>query len=549
MNNDATDAARDARPMVRTLADAARAGRMSRREFLALASTFGASAATAWGLLGLSPPALAATGTPRRGGVLRVGGRVIAITDPRKFAKSEQGNIARTFCEPLVRWEYDGTFAPVLLESWHVSEDARTYTLRARPGVTWTNGDSFTADDVVHNLRRWCDTRAEGNSMASRMTTLIDRATGEMSEYVIERLDDMTVRLHLPRPDITLIAGMVDYPALVVHRGFTPDMSLMETPLGTGPFELVSLEVEYKAVVRRRENGAWWGGETHLDGIEFIDYGADPAGMVAAFDAGEIDANDETPPDYIAALDGLGLVRQVRTTANTLVARMRIDTPPYDDVRLRRAIQKSVDNRIVLALGIDGDGQLGENHHVAPSHPEYAELPPFEADPVAGFEMARAAGHAETEIDLVSIDGDWRTVTADAIAAILREAGFNVRRTIVAGQTFWNSWKDYPFSTTAWGGRPLGVQVLALAYKSGQPWNETGFSDPVFDTLLEQALATPDPEARRAIMARLQTILRDSGIIIQPYWRNQSMHHTARVQNLSRARYHELQLDGVWLDG
>ncbi len=543
MNPDARD-----RPILQDLARQARAGALPRREFMALASTFGASAATACGLLGLAAPTPVAAATPKRGGVLRIASRVLEITDPRKFAKTEQGNLARTFCEPLVRWEHDATFAPVLLQDWHVSDDARTYTLRVRPGVTWTNGDVLTADDVIHNLHRWCDTRAEGNSMASRMAPLIDPATGEMSDDTVERVDDMTVRLHLPRPDITLIAGMVDYPALIVHRSFDPDSSLMSTPLGSGPFELESVQVEYRAIVKRREQGRWWGGEAHLDAVEFIDFGADPAGMIAAFDSGEIDANDETPPDFTASLDAMGLVRQDRPTANTIVARMRVDAPPYDDIHLRRAIQISVDNRIVLALGVDGDGTLGENHHVAPSHPEYAELPLIAGDPAAGFEMARVAGHAETVIDLVSIDGDWRTATSDAIAAILRTAGFEIRRTVVAGQTYWNAWNEYPFSTTAWGGRPLGVQVMALAYKSGQPWNETGFADAEFDALLDQALGMPDPEARRPIMAQLQTILRDSGVIIQPFWRNQTMHHAEKVRDYSRERFRELQLDHVWID-
>ena len=544
MDHDATGP----RPIVRELAEAARARRLDRREFLALASTFGATAATAYGLIGLTPPAEAGDATPKRGGVLRIGGRVIDITDPRKFSKSEQGNIARTFCEPLVRWEFDATFAPVLLERWHVSDDARTYTLDVRPGVTWNTGDAFDADDVIHNIRRWCDTRAEGNSMASRMGPLVDPATGEMAQGAIERVDDMTVRLHLPRPDITLIAGMVDYPALIVHRSFGENSSLHETPIGTGPFELVSIEVGNKAVVKRRESGAWWGGEAYLDGVKFIDYGADPAAIIAAFDAGEIDANDETPADFVASMDALGLVKQVRPTTNTIVARMRVDTPPFDDHKLRRAVQMAVDNRVVLALGLNGDGEIAENHHVAPSHPEYADLPAFVADPERAIEMAREAGHEDTLIELHSIDGDWRTTTTDAIAALLRQAGFNIRRRIVAGPSFWNNWRGYPFSTTSWGGRPLGVQVLALAYKSGQPWNETSFADPEFDALLEQALGLPDPDARRKIMARLQTILRDSGIIIQPYWRNQIMHHAASVRDLSRARFRELQLDHVWLD-
>ncbi|TIM81287.1 MAG: diguanylate cyclase, partial [Mesorhizobium sp.] len=68
--------------------------------------------------------------------------------------------------------------------------------------------------------------------------------------------------------------------------------------------------------------------------------------------------------------------------------------------------------------------------------------------------------------------------------------------------------------------RPLGVQVLALAYRSGAAWNETAYANPEFDALLDKALATPDASARKEIMAKIEQNLRDSGIIIQPYWRS-----------------------------
>jgi peptide/nickel transport system substrate-binding protein len=383
--------------------------------------------------------------------------------------------------------------------------------------------------------------------MASRMLALIDPDTGVAADGAIEQVDDYTVQLNLTRPDITLIAGMVDYPALVVHRSFDDAGSLMTDPIGTDAFELVSLEIGHKAEVKRRESGAWWGGEAHLDGVEFIDYGADPTSIVSAFDAGEVDANDETPADFVDALDGLGLVRQVRSTANTIVARMRVDEPPFDNQQFRRAIQMAVDNTITLLLGLNGDGTVAENHHVAPTHPEYAEMPPPEVNPAKAIEMAREVGLADVEFELTSIDGDWRTVTTDAIGAQLREAGFNMRRKVIAGNTFWNAWTSYPFSTTSWGGRPLGVQVLALAYKTGQPWNETGFSDPEFDALLDQAVGIVDADERRKVCRRMQEILRDSGIIIQPYWRNQTMHHTERVKNYSRHTYRELHLEHVWM--
>jgi peptide/nickel transport system substrate-binding protein len=180
-------------------------------------------------------------------------------------------------------------------------------------------------------------------------------------------------------------------------------------------------------------------------------------------------------------------------------------------------------------------------------HPDRAPLPPEPADPRAAIEALRAAGAADVELELISIDDDWRRNTTDVIAAQLLDAGVKVRRTIVPPDAFWTGWKEFPFSTTNWNHRPLGVQNLALAYRSGAAWNETGFADPVFDALLDRALATPAPAARRVAMAALQRRLRESGVIVQPYWRRIFAHGAPRVRGFRMHPAFEQHFEGVWL--
>jgi peptide/nickel transport system substrate-binding protein len=204
---------------------------------------------------------------------------------------------------------------------------------------------------------------------------------------------------------------------------------------------------------------------------------------------------------------------------------------PYDNVEVRRAVLEAVDLSVVLELGVNGQGTVGENHHVCPIHPEYAELPPMVVDKAAAQARLAAAGHADTNMTLVSLDDGLTRFTCDAVAAQMRDAGMTVTREVLPGSTFWNDWLNYPYSATEWNHRELGVQILNLAYRSGVAWNETAFSNAEFDALLDQANGIQDADARRVVMARLQQIMQEEAVTIIPFWRSLSRHYRAGVVN------------------
>ena len=200
---------------------------------------------------------------------------------------------------------------------------------------------------------------------------------------------------------------------------------------------------------------------------------------------------------------------------------MKTTQKPFDDPRVRKAMRLAVDSRSVLDLAYRGQGLAAQHHHVCDIHPEFAKLPYMERDVEAAKKLLAEAGHPNgIDVEIAAKpDPSWELLAVQAMVEQWKDAGIRVKINVLPSAAFWDVWDKVPFGFTEWTHRPLGVMVLALAYRSGVPWNESHYSNPEFDSLLTKAEGTADVEKRRAVMAELEKIMQEDGPITQPIWR------------------------------
>jgi peptide/nickel transport system substrate-binding protein len=450
---------------------------------------------------------------PKRGGTLRYANTdtLKPLVDPATVDALGPSDAVRGCAEFLTEVDEHNLPHPHLLESLTASEDLKTWTLVVRKGPIFNTPTprALDADDVVFNFKRWLDPKL-GSSMSGLLNPYLD-ASG------VEKVDDMTVRLHLKAPSSTLAYDLYHYAGGVMPREFEGDF--IKQPWGTGPFQLVEYVANQSFTLKARKD--YW--RTGLDGqklpyldkIVCFDVRSQASAQIAGLTSGQFDvALGLDYAAYRALAAEPNLVMSRIKSAGTVLFRARVDQKPFDDPRVRKALRLVQDRDQIARIALGDTGFVGYDDLVAPGvDPAWADIGAPKRDVEQAKALLAQAGHPQgfrTEFRYPT-SPDFIATAAQVYAQQCRAIGVQLDLIPMPPDAYWAKWTDWTFAAPQWSHRPLATMTMGLCLRPGAAWNETRYADPTFEALLSEVNGLIDVGARQKVYAKMQARLREDG--------------------------------------
>ena len=401
---------------------------------------------------------------------------------------------------------------PELAESWESSEGGKVWTFNLRQGVKFHDGSDFGADDVAYTFQRLLDPE-----LASGGAPLLSFMTPES----IVAVDEHTVEFRLDEPVVELPLLITNKFTNIVPAGSKHE-DLRLNGVGTGPFKQEQFEPNNPVRLLTR-NDDWWGGAVKPACLR-ITVLQEPVASVSAIKSGEVDVLLNVDPSTIPSVKDDPNVQLVNTAAsNSMTLSMWVDTPPFDDPRVREAMKLAVDRQAMVNTVLLGFGEVGNDNPVPLGSPAaYSDAAPMR-DLEKAKQLLAEAGHGDgLEIDLYTGEGVPGMVKmAQAYAQMAAEAGITVNVVVTPAESYWDDvWLKYPLVNSAWSMRAPATG-LAIAYTKDAKWNETHWYRDDYDDLLAKAAVTADEGERTALYQQAQKLLAEEGGVIIPMFIHQ----------------------------
>jgi peptide/nickel transport system substrate-binding protein len=455
--------------------------------------------------------------------------------DPHFATTGQNQQLSMVMFDRLVHIDEDGQFTEGLATEWEVSEDRLTWTFTLREGVSFHNGEEFTAEDVVFTIERIPEVPNSPAPFTQRLAAIES----------VEAVDGQTVEIRTNAPAPTLLTDLSTIYIVSRSIGEAPSAAFDsgEAAFGTGPFRFVSYTPGDRLVIER--NDEYWGDPVDFEQItiRFID---NSAARVASLQAGEVDFIDAVPPNDLERLDQMAGIEVVAEPSARLIY-MGLDqgdetTPqvraldgseienPFLDHRVREALSLAINrealvDRIQFGSGAPAgqfapEGIFGHNPDI--------EAPPYDID--RARDLLEDAGFGDGFRLTVHGPSDRYVNDADVTLAVgqmwsqlgleveVETLPFNVYSPAATAREF--SAFLFSFGITT-GESSLGYRNVLATYDEERGWgsnNRFRYSNEEFDAALAAAFEAFDDSEREAHLQEAARIAAEDVALIPLYW-------------------------------
>ena len=469
---------------------------VTRRTFLQL----GAAA------LAAKPAIALAADAPKKGGTLRVGFYIEAVTmDPHLSGSKVDRQVYHNIYEPLLTLDTKLGIKPGLAESW-TQPDPKTLVFKLRRGVRFHDGTACDAEAAKFNFNRM---KTEAKSLRKGEVANIDS---------VEVVDANTIKLNLKKPDASLLAtltdraGMMVSPKVVQERGAGLERDARGA--GTGPFEFVEWVKDSHLVIKRNDN--YWNkqGGPYLDRVRYRPI-PDDVVKLQSLQGGEIDVMDYVLPRDVAPMkaDKRLVVVDVPSLAD-FGYQLNHGRPPFNVKALRQAVAYAVDlDQIVKGVWLNVG--YPANGPISPASWAYDRAIPhikrdlskakaklLEGGQPGGFTFTMTTNNIPISVQ-----------EAEVIQAQLAEAGITMKIQLVDSSTLIASGnaKNFEMISFQWSGRPDPDGNTYQFFKTapGTSFNWSGLSNERVDALLDRTREVSNPAERKKLYGELTKLLQD----------------------------------------
>ncbi len=454
------------------------------------------------GLLGTNAARAATSGdlasTPKRGGTLRIGIAGGSPTDDFDMAHVNGPSETvrdQVFYETLTY--LDGHFRlhdDFLCQEVTPNKTGDRWTVRVKPGVEFHNGKTLTADDVLFSVRRLMNPKSGATAAGQLVGIDLGRT---------RKRDARTVEFVLKRPFSFFDALLSDI-VYMVPVGYNP-----KRPVSTGPWKFKSFAPARQTVLERFAN--YHGVPAYADQLVLVELPDDTA-RVNAMISGQVDAINQVPFAQVGQLKGQSGIRVVSSpTGGWNPITMRVDTPPFNDVRVRQAIRLAMNREQAIATALYGQG--------VPAADTYGRFDPsFDSHLVRNQNIDQAkhllkqAGKENLKLQLVTSPIAAGIVQAcQVLAENAKAAGITINVRQVDPGTYFTQYGKWPFAIDFWVGLPYLVVASIADGPGASVVNTTHFNDRRFNSLFLQASGQLDLRKRTEIIHEMQRIQYDRG--------------------------------------